>query len=205
MRQAAELEDRRYMMLDPAFQRWQSVEGGSLMNRLGIMLCLMALMFGSACLTQRTLPEAQRTTLRCKIGEAGAGALTRYSFTEEGLAPTAREDSASIDLCYYFDGDDCSRGALLGHDDRPGYIFPVGRRPLEELIELAPPAFDAATEVAILPLTRDAEGLAFWLKKSDDEFVLLKIASVQPTTYAALREGETATLVVEWRRREASN
>ena len=175
------------------------------MNRLHMTRWVVALALVTACSKQEMLPAVRRTTLHCEVGDAGARALTRYSFTDEELVPTARGGSAAVDLCFYFDADDCSNGALLGHDDRPGLIFPVGRRSLEELIELAPPAVDSATEVAIMPLTRDAEGLAFWLKKSDDEFVLLKIVDVQPTTYAALREGETATLVVEWRRREAPN
>jgi hypothetical protein len=103
-----------------------------------------------------------------------------------------------VDLVYYFDADDCSRGALVGRDDRPGYLFPVGHRSWDELAALNPPSKDSLSVAAIEPLTRDQVGLAFWVKARGGQYFLARIAAIQPATYAELVMGKTATVEIEW-------
>ncbi|MBN1865839.1 hypothetical protein JW916_00975 [Candidatus Sumerlaeota bacterium] len=67
----------------------------------------------------------------------------------------------AVDLAHYFEGNDCSQGSLIGRDDSAGWLFPVAHKPRSELAKLEPPAKDAESVVAIAPLTKDREGLAF--------------------------------------------
>lgn len=113
-------------------------------------------------------------------------------------ASAARDpDPDQVDMTYYFDGDDCSQGALMGRDDVPGYLFPVGHKSWREMAKLEPPSKDAESIVAIAPLTKDKEGLAFWVKTGAGEFVLARIKAVQPVTYSDLVSGATASLRLE--------
>jgi hypothetical protein len=114
------------------------------------------------------------------------------------MLTTPPVDPDQVDIVYYFDGDDCSRGALFGHDDSEGYIFPIGQKSWSELVKLKPGANDMESVAAIMPLTNDKEGLAFWVKTSNGEYILARISAVQLASYSDLVSGGTATLELEW-------
>jgi hypothetical protein len=117
---------------------------------------------------------------------------------EHGELTVPLADVAQVDLVYYFDADDCSRGALMGSDDKPGFIFPIGNKTRDELMKLQPPASDAGSVVAIAPLTKDKEGLAFWLRTGSGEHVLVRIVAVQEASIADLASGTTPSVKLEW-------
>ena len=145
-------------------------------------------------------PDLQRVTLRCKDTYKAGGFIGFYSFTAGELtAPSADLDQV-VDLAYYFDGDDCSQGVLIGHDDHGGYLFPVGHKSWSKLAMLAPPSKDTESVEAIAPLTKDKEGLAFWVKTEGGEYLLAKIKAVQPASYADLVSGVTPAVELEWTR-----
>ena len=144
-----------------------------------------------------TRPErmVQTVTLQCRARNREC--LSFYSFTVGVLtAPPANPDQ--VDLVYYFDKDDYSRGALVGRDDRPGYLFPVGHRSWGELAALTPPSKDSLSVAGITPLTQEQEGLAFWVKARGGQYFLARIAAIQPATYSELVMGKTATIQIEW-------
>jgi hypothetical protein len=145
-------------------------------------------------------PALHRATLQCKSTEGKC--FSFYSFNE-GVLPTPPVDARRVDILYYFDGDDCSQGALIGHDDRPGYLFPVGHKSWGELAMLSPPAEDSESVVAVKPLSEDKEGLALWVRTSGGEYVPVRIRSIHAVSYADLIAGETATLELEWSRPQA--
>jgi len=144
-----------------------------------------------------TRPERaiQTVTLQCRARNREC--FSFYSFTAGVLAtPPANPDQ--VDLVYYFDKDDCSRGALVGRDDRPGYLFPVGHRSWGELAALTPPSKDSLSVAGITPLTQEQVGLAFWVKTRGGQYFLARIAAIQPATYAEMVMGKTATVELEW-------
>jgi hypothetical protein len=142
-------------------------------------------------------PDVQRLTLHCQAREGKCSSF--YSFTAGPLTtPPASPDQ--VDLLYYFDSDDCAQGALIGHDDRPGYLFPIGKQPWNELATLKPPVSDSESVGGILPLTKDKEGLAFWVKSKHGQYTLARIKTVHPASHADLISGGTATLELEWSR-----
>jgi hypothetical protein len=144
-----------------------------------------------------TRPERaiQTVTLQCKARNREC--FSFYSFTA-GVLATPPSNPDQVDLVYYFDKDDCSRGALVGRDDRPGYLFPVGHRSWDELAAINPPSRDSLSVAGITPLTQEQVGLAFWVKARGGQFFLARIAAIQPATYAELTMGKTATVELEW-------
>ncbi len=144
-----------------------------------------------------TRPErtVQTVTLQCRARNREC--FSFYSFTA-GVLATPPSNPDQVDLVYYFDKDDCSRGALVGRDDRPGYLFPVGHRSWDELAVLNPPSKDSLSVAGITPLTQEQVGLAFWVKARGGQFVLARIKAIQPATYSELVMGKTATVELEW-------
>lgn len=161
---------------------------------LGLMTALVAALLLAGC---SPAPDVQSAKLRCGNPWDAGGVIGLFSFVEGelGIPPSA---PGKVDLIYYFDNNDCSSGALLGNADHPGYLFPVGHKPWSEIAELQPPSKDAESVAAITPLTRDKEGLAFWVKTGGGGFVLAKIKSVQPSSYSDLTSGTIPTLELEW-------
>jgi hypothetical protein len=86
----------------------------------------------------------------------------------------------------------------MGNDDRQGYLFPIGYKPWTELRNLKPPSKEADSLVAIAPLTMSKVGLAFWVKTEDNDYILVKIKTINPASYSDLKSGKTATLDLEW-------
>jgi len=141
--------------------------------------------------------HVERAMLRCE--EVHEGAFCGfYSFRAGVLAPPVDPDQ--VDLVYYFDNNDCAEGALIGHDDRPGFIFPIGDKSWRELAKLKTPPTDIESVVGISPLTKDKEGLAFWVKARGGEYILARIRGVQPASYSDLMSGNATTLELEWSR-----
>ena len=142
-------------------------------------------------------PDVKKVTLQCKANEGECFCF--YSFTA-GVLTIPPVDPNQVDIVYYFDGDDCSQGALFGSDDSPGYIFPIGQKSWSELVMLKPSVRDMESVVAIMPLTRDKEGLAFWVKARGGEYILARIRAVHTASYSDLVAGGTARLELEWSR-----
>ena len=141
-------------------------------------------------------PKVQTLTLQCAAYEGEFYGF--YSFTEgEITQPEARK---RVDIIYYFDNDDCSEGALIGLDDRPEYLFPVGHKSWNQLMKLTPPTEESEPVGGIMPMTEDKEGLAFWVKTHDGEYILAKIKKVHPATYSDMISDGTATVELEWTR-----
>ncbi len=156
-----------------------------------LIICMCLIWIGCA-----SIPKLQTVTLQCKDPYEAESFIGFYSFTAGVL--TAPPEPDQIDIVYYFDSDDCSEGILLGHYDVPGYIFPIGYKSWKELIKLKPPLENEDSAIAIEPLTKDKEGLAFWVKTNSGEYFLVKIKSIQPATYSDLASGNFPTLEFEW-------
>jgi hypothetical protein len=144
--------------------------------------------------------NVQRMTLHLEDVQKEGAFIGFYSFAA-GKLPIP-PDPNQVEILYYFDPDDCSQGALIGRDDRPGYLFPIGKKSWRELEKIKPPSEDKESVVGIRPLTKDKEGLVFWVKTRSGDFVLARIASLQPTSYSDLVRGGSAGLTLEWRRPE---
>ena len=161
------------------------------MRRLCMMIAVAAVLLAIGC---SSTPSPQSATLQCRA--YGGEFYGFYSLTTGEVTPPIDPDR--VDILYYFDSDDCSQGALIGHDDRPGYLFPIGRKPWSELATLEPPPDDMESVGAIAPLTESNEGLAFWVKRPSGEYVLARIRAVQPASYSDLIAGGNATVELEW-------
>lgn len=160
--------------------------------RLYAVLLAAALDAGCA-----SAPTPNRLTLRCRAVDNQYFGFFSLEHGELDIPPEPGE----VDLVYYFDGDDCRQGALIGHDDKPGYLFPIGHKTWRELegMEMEPPGDAVHSVAAIAPLTRDIEGLAFRLKTANGEWRLARIATLTPATYEGLAKKNTARVVLEWR------
>ena len=86
----------------------------------------------------------------------------------------------------------------MGSDDKSGFIFPLGNKTWDELMKLQPPASDAGSVVAIAPLTKDKEGLAFWLRTASGQHFLVRIVAVQEASISDLDSGTVPSVKLEW-------
>jgi hypothetical protein len=117
-----------------------------------------------------------------------------YSFNKESFVTKKRD----ADLVFYFDNDDCSGGALFGHDDEKGYIFPVENKILSEISLDKIPTNETKTKVGFRPITKDKEGLGFWIKTTSGRFVLAVIKKVEPAEFKNFDQGGRAKVELEW-------
>jgi hypothetical protein len=187
-------------MHDNALQGKVRQEKEQVMRQSCIMIAIAAVLLIVGC---SSTSDVQRLTLRCEDDYKAGSFIGLYSFSEGKLTiPPADADQVSI--VYYFDGDDCSHGALMGKDDRPGYLFPIGQKSWSDLTLLKVPSEDMESVAALTPLTREEEGLAFWVKVGRGEYVLARIMSVQPTTYSDIQSGVIPEVELEWRKPRAS-
>ncbi|MBI5094236.1 MAG: hypothetical protein HZB26_17580 [Candidatus Hydrogenedentes bacterium] len=129
--------------------------------------------------------------------EKGTLCWLLYSFADGQLKRPP--DPAKVDFMLLWDGDDCAQGALLGRDENSGHLFHIGRKSWRELKNATPPT-ESSESVAAIPLTKDKEGLAFWVKTSGGEYVLARIRRVEPATFSDLVAGKSATIDLEWTR-----
>jgi len=139
---------------------------------------------------QKSEPDVKTVLLQCNK----AATRTGWSFVT-GKMPTSRREA---DIILYFDKDDCSQGAIFGSDDEEGYIFPIGHKLWSELSLADVPQEDTKSVIGFLPMTKDKEGLAFWVKTRNDRYALVKIKSVRPSSFSGLSSGHTAEIVLEW-------
>ena len=176
------------------------------MKRLGMIITVLGVFFVVGC---SSAPEVERATLGCRAPFKGGSFVGLYSFrvgdmTDCFMYPDKFPDpDETVDLAYYIDDNDCAQGALIGIDDHGGYLFLIGHKSWRELVKLGPPAEDAESVEAIAPVTKDKEGLAFWVKTRGGEYVLMRIRVVQPALYADLVSGGRATVELEWVRLRA--
>jgi len=162
----------------------------------------IAILTTAAALMARADDSAQRTGANPPDAVVKQGSLqcseklltTAYSFEKAKAASKKRE----ADIIFYFDDDDCSQGALFGQDDRKGFIFPVGKKSWDEVSLRDLPREDTESVVGFRPITKNKEGLAFWVKTKGERYVLVRIKSVQPASYAELTSGKTAKVDFEW-------
>ena len=75
-------------------------------------------------------------------------------------------ESKQADLCFYFDSNDCAGGAIVGHHDTKGWLFPIGKHDWQDLQRYQNPPTDAASTEAVTPITKAQEGFSFWVKPS---------------------------------------
>jgi hypothetical protein len=141
--------------------------------------------------------DVHTVTLHCKESFKDGSFATHYSFTAGVLTPPVRDDQ--VDILYYYDADDCFHGSLMGNDDHGCHLFPIGHQPWSQLVKLSPPSQGSYTVEAI-ELTKDKEGLAFWVKGKGPQYVLVKIKSIQAATYNDLVSGDVAMMELEWSR-----
>ncbi|MBN2310839.1 MAG: hypothetical protein JXR94_17830 [Candidatus Hydrogenedentes bacterium] len=139
-----------------------------------------------------------RAVLRCEHPFKGSSFVGGYSFSE-GMLTSPVSESGQVDLLYYFDGDDCSQGALVGDCDALGCcLLPIGHKPWPELVKLEPPSQDAEWAEGITPLTKEQEGWAFWVRCGPDEFVVVRLERVRPANYDDLVGGAVPSLELKW-------
>ena len=117
-----------------------------------------------------------------------------YSFNKDSFVTNKRD----AELVFYFDRDDCSKGALIGHDDEEGFIFPVENKNLSEISLDKIPTNKSKTKVGFRPMTKDKEGLGFWVKTTSGRFVLAVIKKVEPQEFKNFDGGGRAKVELEW-------
>jgi hypothetical protein len=117
-----------------------------------------------------------------------------YSFNKESFVTKKRD----AELVFYFDNDDCYGGALFGHDDEEGFIFPIENKNLSEISLDKIPPNESKTKVGFRPITKDKEGLGFWIKTTSGRFVLAVIKKVEPAEFKDFDKGGRAKVELEW-------
>lgn len=173
------------------------------MKQSCITLTVAAMLLIVGC---SSAPKVQRVSLQCRTPFKGGSFIGLYSFTVGDMTDCFMypdkfpNPDKAVDLAYYIDNDDCSQGAIIGQYDGPGYLFPIGQKSWRKLVKLKPPSKDSESVAAITPLTKDKEGLAFWVKARGGEYILVRIRAVQPASYSDLISGATPTLELEWYR-----
>ena len=161
---------------------------------MSVFLAVLFMAIGCA-----TVPTPQTLTLRCNYPWESSGFMGIHSFAAGELKPPI-SPTDEVDIMYYFDNDDCAQGAIIGYDDHAEYLFPIGHKSWRELSKLERPSKDAQSVVGIAPLTKDKEGLAFWVKTERGEFILARIKTLHPASYADLVAGTVPTVELEWYR-----
>lgn len=164
------------------------------MKQVCIMFAIGAMLLTVGCSSSL---DVQQVTLQCTSEQCTEENCSQfYSFTA-GMLATPPENPDQVDLVCYFDRDDCVNGVLFGHDDRPGSLFPIGHLTWRKLETLPPPAEDMQPVTGI-NLTKDNNGMAFWVKTGDGLYILARIKSIKPATYADLTAGGAASVKIEW-------
>jgi hypothetical protein len=95
-----------------------------------------------------------RAALECRAPASGGPIISLFSFAIGGSVSDPRQS----DLCFYFDSDDCAGGALVGHHDKKGWLFPIGKWDWRELQRGEPPSREVESTAAITPITTAQEG-----------------------------------------------
>ena len=139
----------------------------------------------------RTRPS--RAKLECHRTSLGP-IMSMFSFSL-GRPVT---DAKQADFCFYFDGDDCAGGAIVGHHDEQGWLFPLGHRDWRELRQGEDFSTVTVSRASVAPITKAREGSAFWVKSVGGRYAVVRITDVAPATYDELMKGKTAGIEFEW-------
>jgi len=164
-------------------------------------LVLLALMAVGACSCasngrthSSTNSKRSRAILECRAPTSHGPVMSMFSLSLAGLV----SESKQADLCFYFDNDDCAGGAIVGHHDAKGWLFPIGKHDWQELQQYGNPPADGVSTEAITPITKAQEGFSFWVKTVSGRYAIVRIAGVRPATYDEVARGKTASVEFEW-------
>jgi hypothetical protein len=163
-----------------------------------VLLALMAIGAWSCSHNDRTHSSTgskrSRAILECRASTFHSSIMSMFSLSL--AAPVSQSKQA--DLCFYFDSDDCSGGAIVGHHDAKGWLFPIGKHDWQELQQYGNPPADEVSTEGIRPITKAQEGFSFWVKTVSGRHAIVRIAKVQPATYDEIARGKTARVEFEW-------
>ncbi len=122
-----------------------------------------AIMFGTMLATVGCSNDNATNTfmLECNMTQT----LSSFSFTQGNV-----DSKEEADISFYFDGNDCSQGAIFGNDDRKGFIFPVGYKRWDEVSLSETPSPGMESVIGLRPITKSNEGLVFWVKTKSGHF-----------------------------------
>jgi len=180
----------------------RSLKGIPMRRHLGITttLALVALLVsagGGCSINERKRLHGStrnRATLECRAPTSEARIMSPFSFSVGGPVNEPKQ----FDLCFYFDSNDCAGGAIVGHHDRKGWLFPIGKHDWQDLQRYQNPPADAVSTEAITPITKAQEGFSFWVKTVSGRHAIVRIAEVQAATYDEIARGKTASIEFEW-------
>ena len=166
-------------------------------GRRALLASLLCLALGCAAPPERRgslLFPTQELLLECRAARPGAPCLAMGSLTLGELV----DDPRRAELSLYFDGDDCSGGALVGRDDRGGWVFPLpasawssGAREAALRREDSVPA--------LTPLSALEPGDCFAVRAFTGRYALVRVLSLEDSSYGRLLTGARARVVLEWR------
>ena len=162
-----------------------------------ILVLIAAVVCGCAGDDQlRTLDGSapRRAMLEARAATSQGSVMSMFSLSHAG--PVSEPEQA--ELCVYFDRNDCAGGAIIGHRDEKGWLFPIGNQNWQDLQRDAIPPADRKSTAGITPITKAQEGLAFWVRTTSDQYAIVRIARVEPATYDEVAGGKTAIVEFEW-------
>jgi len=156
--------------------------------RHAVALLLPGLIVGCAA-----RPKALGTcTLEC-ADASGSMCFSFYSFSK--ASSVDKRDDA--ELTFYFDSNDCANGAIFGRSDNPDYIIPLGKKSWSELerMHLLP---EAEPVMGLRPIGADIVGTAFLCRIGDEQYAIVRISEVRPSSFAGISSGTPASCTFEW-------
>jgi hypothetical protein len=138
--------------------------------------------------------KRSRAILECRAPTSHGPIMSLFSLSLGG--PVSEPKQA--DLCFYFDSDDCAGGAIVGHHDEKGWLFPIGKHDWQELRQYQSPPAEGVSCEGMTPITKAQEGFAFWVKTVSGRHAVVRIAKVQAATYDEVARGKTASVEFDW-------
>jgi len=139
-------------------------------------------------------PKRNRATLECRASASGGPVMSAFSFSLPGPVTASRQ----ADLCFYFDGNDCAGGAIVGHRDEKGWLFPLGKHDWRDLERGDVLRGSGDSVPAIAPVTKAQEGFAIRVKTVSGREAIVRIVEVRPAIYDEVSRGKTARIEFEW-------
>jgi hypothetical protein len=166
-------------------------------GRRVLAVALRCLALGCAAPPERRgslLFPTQELSLECRGARPGTPCLTMSSLTLGELV----DDPRRAELSLYFDGDDCSGGALVGRDDQAGWLFPLPASAWVSGAREATPSEEDSVP-ALTPLSALQPGDCFAVRAFTGRYALVRVLSVEDSNYGRLLTGGRARVVLEWR------
>ena len=137
---------------------------------------------------------SERLVLECRGASPSRPCLSMSSLSLGELV----RDPRRAELSLYFDADDCSGGALVGHDDRAGWLFPLSREAWSSGSRPAELRVEDSVEV-LTPLASLEPGDCFAVRAFTGRYALVRVLSVDAGSYGSLLTGGWAGVTLEWR------